>query len=338
MALWEWAAAGAIFVAVVVLCVRLMQRGLSTLEDERARCLERIREMEEKIKEDQKNMASSEHLRIARAGLEDLLRLAGNPQGMWLESVARGLGEAKGEALVLHLPQEDLRVSLSMRERELKGVRKVAHGRGRWHLSGLNLHEEYTDIVPLMRAISARLAACLGIADSANAPVCILGDPAADVPPELPHLMRRFTSARPARPRRPLCAKANSRARAMCVLPAEHCGPSPRLPGAKTADAQGDKKCRRNGLRRPYCQVASLDHVARLYCQAVSLGCKCEVAKPLWHGDGPSLGVNQRVLGHAGGQKSRLVLVPYLIYKAQGRARPFSYASAHKYKIIITGG
>ena len=204
MALWEWAAAGAVFVAIVVLCVRLMKRGLSTLEDERAQCLERIREMEEKIKEDQKNMASSEHLRIARAGLEDLLRLAGNPQGIWLEVVAKGRGEAQGEALVLHLPQEDLRVSLSMRERELKGVRKVAHGRGRWHLSGLNLHEEYTDIVPLMRAISARLAACLGGADSANAPVCVLGDPAADVPPELPHLMRRFTSARPARPRRPV--------------------------------------------------------------------------------------------------------------------------------------
>lgn len=50
MALWEWAAAGAIFVAVVVLCVRLMKRGLSTLEDERARCLERIREMEEKLR------------------------------------------------------------------------------------------------------------------------------------------------------------------------------------------------------------------------------------------------------------------------------------------------
>ena len=50
MALWEWAAAGAVFVAIVVLCVRLMKRGLSTLEDERAQCLERIREMEEKIK------------------------------------------------------------------------------------------------------------------------------------------------------------------------------------------------------------------------------------------------------------------------------------------------
>ena len=82
MALWEWAGAGAVFLAAVVFCVRLMKRGLTTLEDERAQCLERIRQMEEKIQEDQKNMASSEHLRIARAGLEDLLHLAGNPVDM----------------------------------------------------------------------------------------------------------------------------------------------------------------------------------------------------------------------------------------------------------------
>jgi hypothetical protein len=81
MVLWEWAAAGAVFVAVIILSVRLMKGGLSTLEDERAKCLENIRRMEEKIQEDQKNMASSEHLRIARSGLRDLLQLAGNPRG-----------------------------------------------------------------------------------------------------------------------------------------------------------------------------------------------------------------------------------------------------------------
>ena len=139
MALWEWAGAGAVFLAAVVFCVRLMKRGLTTLEDERAQCLERIRQMEEKIQEDQKNMASSEHLRVARAGLEDLLRLAGNPPGMRLESLAKGQGEARGEALVLHLPEGEVRISLNMRERELKGVRKVVHGHGRWHLNGLEI-------------------------------------------------------------------------------------------------------------------------------------------------------------------------------------------------------
>ena len=51
MAFWEWAAAGAVFVAIVVMCARFMNRGLTTLEDERAQCLEKIRQIEEKIKE-----------------------------------------------------------------------------------------------------------------------------------------------------------------------------------------------------------------------------------------------------------------------------------------------
>ena len=202
MALWEWAAAGAVFVAMVVFCARFMKRGLTTLEDERAECLERIRQMEEKIKEDQKNMASGEHLCIARAGLEDLLRLAGNPAGMWIEVVPRGDGEAQCGALVLHLPEGELRISLSMRERELRGVRKVAHGRSIWHLSGLDMNDVYTDLVPLMRAVSARLGLYMCAADGGKAPFCPLGDPAAEVPPELPHLARRFTSTRPVRPKR----------------------------------------------------------------------------------------------------------------------------------------
>ena len=60
---WEWAAAGIVFLLVVVFSVRLMKRGLFTLEDERALCEERIRLMEEELRQDQKNMASSEHLR-----------------------------------------------------------------------------------------------------------------------------------------------------------------------------------------------------------------------------------------------------------------------------------
>ena len=87
---WEWAAAGIVFLLVVVFSVRLMKRGLFTLEDERALCEERIRLMEEELRQDQKNMASSEHLRIALAGLRDLLRLAGYPRGFWIEVTARG--------------------------------------------------------------------------------------------------------------------------------------------------------------------------------------------------------------------------------------------------------
>ena len=69
-------------------------------------------------------------------------------------------------------------------------------------MSGLDVNDEYTDLVPLMRAVSARLALYLRGAEGCHAPFYPLGDPAAEVSPELPHLARRFTSTRPTRPRR----------------------------------------------------------------------------------------------------------------------------------------
>ena len=212
MALWEWAAAGAVFIAVVILSVRLMKRGLTTLEDDRAQCLERIRRMEEKILEDQKNMPSTQHLRIAHAGVEDLLRLAGNPPGTRLEAVNAGQGESGGEALVLHVPEGAFRISLSMRERTLRGVHKVAHGKGIWHLRGPGVHGDYADLVLLMRALSARLAVSMeGAEGEGCAAFRPLGDPAADVSPELPHLARRFASARAVpRPRKPVVKNSTS--------------------------------------------------------------------------------------------------------------------------------
>ena len=203
---WEWAAAGIVFLLVVVFSVRLMKRGLFTLEDERALCEERIRLMEEELRQDQKNMASSEHLHIALAGLRDLLRLAGYPRGFWLEVAARGQGEAMGEALLLHTPAGDWRVSLSMRERQLRGVRKVAHGRGRWHLYGPDIHEEYAELAPLMCALHTHLrhdgstAAGLNTTGTLAVPTAFIktdqsgsASNLADAPPEKPHLARRFS-------------------------------------------------------------------------------------------------------------------------------------------------
>ena len=91
---WEWIAAGVVLLVVIVFCVRLMKSGLTTLEDERARCDERIRTMEEQVRQDQKNMPSSEHLHIALAGLRDMLRLADYPSGFWLEVAKDSNGAA----------------------------------------------------------------------------------------------------------------------------------------------------------------------------------------------------------------------------------------------------
>ncbi|MDY0260668.1 MAG: hypothetical protein RBR41_13510 [Desulfovibrio sp.] len=209
---WEWGAAGVVLLIVVVFCVRLMKRGHTTLEDERALCDERIRTMEEQIRQDQKNMASSEHLHIALAGLRDMLRLADYPSGFWLEVQDHARGAANEKALVLHTPDGDWRVSLSMRERQLRAVHKVAHGQSRWHLYGTGVHEEYEDLPRLMCALHNHLrkgasSASTGLktpgvldlpvpttghADAATGQANAANKQQA-VPPEKPHLFRRFS-------------------------------------------------------------------------------------------------------------------------------------------------
>lgn len=205
---WEWIAAGVVLLVVVVFCVRLMKRGLTTLEDERALCDERIRAMEEQIRQDQKNMPSSEHLHIALAALRDMLRLADYPSGFWLEVVKDDSGSSIGKVLVLHTPDGDWRVSLSMRERQLRAVQKVAHGQGRWHLYGSDIHEEYTGLPQLMCALHNHLRQkSEGATGAALTTPGVLDLPAASssqsddaamnapqsVPPEKLHIARRFS-------------------------------------------------------------------------------------------------------------------------------------------------
>ena len=191
--LWEWAAAAAAVIVAVLFCLRLTRQGLGTLEEERDRCLERIREMEEQVREDQKNMPSGEHLRIVHAALEDLLRQAGAPteDGLLVEM------DAAGQCLVWRLPgpdgrPEEWRVRLFMRERELRGTHKVAHGQARWRLSGPGVEEDFTDLVQLLRACNGRLAQRTRPAHLPPQPGAELPDP---VRPEPPHLARRL--ARP---------------------------------------------------------------------------------------------------------------------------------------------
>mgnify|MGYP002553482033 CR=1 FL=1 len=193
IALWEWAAAAAAVIVAVLFCLRLTRQGLGTLEEERDRCLERIREMEEQVREDQKNMPSGEHLRIVHAALEDLLRQAGAPteDGLLVEM------DAAGQCLVWRLPgpdgrPEEWRVRLFMRERELRGTHKVAHGQARWRLSGPGVEEDFTDLVQLLRACNGRLAQRTRPAHLPPQPGAELPDP---VRPEPPHLARRL--ARP---------------------------------------------------------------------------------------------------------------------------------------------
>ncbi|MBE6442847.1 MAG: hypothetical protein E7022_11150 [Desulfovibrio desulfuricans] len=194
MMVWLWVAlGGATLVAAIIFSVRLRKRGTASLEDDRERARARIRRTEEEIFEEQNRMTSGEHLHIARAGLEDLLRLAGNPPQARLEMEHADPRDERESALALHLPGEVLHVGLSMRTCRLRGG-KMVRQRATWHLQGAELHEEYADLASLMHAVSLRLASALRAAGGTGCGA-VMEDPADEAPPELPHFARRFAHA-----------------------------------------------------------------------------------------------------------------------------------------------
>ena len=110
---------------------------------------ERIRAGKRQLDEDRKNISLDEQCCVLRAAVEDLLRLAGDPPGHELSG--------KGTRLVLRTPAGEWRLELSMRERSLRGTRKVLHGRSRWLLSGFDRDETFDDLAGLMRSLNAHL-------------------------------------------------------------------------------------------------------------------------------------------------------------------------------------
>ncbi|MGE9985265.1 translation initiation factor IF-2 [Desulfovibrio sp. SGI.169] len=147
--LLEWAVAGAVILAGLIFCLRIMRRGITTLEQDRDQYLERIRAGELQLREDRKNISLEEQCRVLRAAVEDLLRLAGNPPGHELSG--------DGPRLLLRTPTGEWRLELNMRERSLRTTRKVPHGRSRWLLSGGGHEESFDDLADLMRSLNARL-------------------------------------------------------------------------------------------------------------------------------------------------------------------------------------
>lgn len=170
MTILEWAAVGAILLAALVFCFRLMRRGLRTLDDDRATFLERIRAGERQLAEERKRISADEHMRVLRAAVDDILRLADRPAGHSLE--------AHGRSLILHTPGGDWRMELVMRERVLRRTHQVIHGRSRWILEGPGQCEQHEDPASLMASLHAHLRAAR---------------PGGDEPePEPAHLARRI--------------------------------------------------------------------------------------------------------------------------------------------------
>ncbi|MBQ3060500.1 MAG: translation initiation factor IF-2 [Desulfovibrio sp.] len=143
--IFVWAVAGVLLLAGFMYSVRIMRKGITTLDDDRAQYLERIREGERQLAEDRKNISMAEHLHILHAGVRDLLRLAGDPPDFSLAEDARGV--------VLHTPDGDWRLELHMREALLRGSRKSVHGQSRWLLRGFGREEHFEDLAGLMHAL-----------------------------------------------------------------------------------------------------------------------------------------------------------------------------------------
>lgn len=145
----EWALLGALFLGIMIFCARIMRRGLRTLDDDRARYLERIQEDERKIAEDRKNISAMDHIWIMQAALEDLLRLENYPEGY---AVHRA-----GMSLEFVTPEGPWNVEIAMRERHLRSTHRVLHGKSRWVLSGFGQVESHPDPASLMASLNAHL-------------------------------------------------------------------------------------------------------------------------------------------------------------------------------------
>ncbi len=193
MMVWVWVAlGGATFVAAILFSLRLRRRGTVTLEDDRVRSQERIRQTEEEIWEEQNRMTVGEHLCIARAGIEDLLQLAGyGPDSSAVQVVQQSVCDAE---LVLTLSGERLCITLSKRECQLAGG-KMVRSRTVWHLYDGEQNKEFVDLASLMRALSLRLGSALETAGEKHVAYGKESNAASDVPQELPHFARRFVHA-----------------------------------------------------------------------------------------------------------------------------------------------
>ena len=170
MSLMWWVIVGAVVLAGLVFCFRIMRRGMSTLDDDRRKFLARIRDGENKLGEEQKQVAAAEHLSLMRAAVEELLRWADSPAGDSMETA--------GRTILLHTPKGTWRRTLAMREISLKSRQKVLHGRPRWLLSGPAHEEQHTDAAAVMRSLHAHLRT------------------EGELEPEPPHLARRLSGAR----------------------------------------------------------------------------------------------------------------------------------------------
>lgn len=149
MSILQWAAIGVLALAMFVICARAMRKGLPTLDEHIARARENIRQTEMEIEQNRKDISSREQLHLLRSAMEDLVRLDGQRQGYEVTE--------KNGAVELSTPKGSWKVTILMREKNLKSRGRTLHGKCRWHLEGFGLDESYMDLASLMRGLNERL-------------------------------------------------------------------------------------------------------------------------------------------------------------------------------------
>lgn len=140
---------GAIFLAIIIFCARVMRRGLTTLDEDRKAQLGKIEEGRRKLAEDNRNISAEEQIYIARRGVDDLLALNGG--------ASEGETEDTPHGIRLKTSAGEWEVELKMKEITLKSSHKVLHGQGRWILRHGDHSDEFVELSDVMARLSSSL-------------------------------------------------------------------------------------------------------------------------------------------------------------------------------------
>ena len=149
MTLLEWAMAGAVVIWGVVISLRIVRKGISSLDDDRGELLERIKGEEKRIREDKKNISAREQMDLTQAAIRDLLSLDGHDH-------ANSLAVEK-DRILLHVSGKIFSIELIMNECRLKSVRRVLHGRCKWRINWGKTNALFDDIGELMKFLHQQL-------------------------------------------------------------------------------------------------------------------------------------------------------------------------------------
>lgn len=127
---WEYVLVGIVGIAGAAVAVRMMRKGLSTLDDARTSLHQRIRQTTADIVEKNKSTPVAEQLALCAAAIRELVELDGDAATRGGTSVA-----CEGGCVRVRAPGHCLHIRYAVRAAQLKGVERELHGEGQWLLA-----------------------------------------------------------------------------------------------------------------------------------------------------------------------------------------------------------